>query len=130
VEQAVTKPLYDPEWGLTGKPDYLVATAAGPLPVEVKSRRAGPAPYDGHRLQVAAYCRLVEVTTGQRPAYGILRYADRTFAIDYTPALEAELRQALADLRACDRQKEVARSHDQPARCAHCGYRAICPEKV
>ena len=87
----VEKPLYDPETGLVGKPDYLVETKEGIIPVEVKSAPAPSNPYEGHVLQLAAYCYLVSKTTGKRPPYGLLNYRNRTFSIDFTPALEQKL---------------------------------------
>jgi CRISPR-associated exonuclease Cas4 len=59
-----------------------------------------------------------------------VRYRNRTFAIDYTAAAEAELLAALDELRGDDRRKELPRSHDEPARCAHCGYRDTCDERL
>ncbi|NIV28571.1 MAG: CRISPR-associated protein Cas4, partial [Anaerolineae bacterium] len=40
-----------------------------------------------HVLQLAAYCLLVEEQEGQAPAYGILKYGDRAFEVDYTVSL-------------------------------------------
>ena len=123
------KPLYAAVLGLTGKPDYLVQTGAGYVPVEVKSGRApAQGAYPAHIYQVAAYCALVEAAYGARPAYGLIKYADQTVAVDYTPALERDLRATLAGLRAAAEADDVARSHNSPARCRACGYRADCDE--
>jgi CRISPR-associated exonuclease Cas4 len=124
------KPLYDPALGLTGKPDYLVEQGETLIPVEVKSRRAGQAPYDSHIYQLAAYCLLVERAFGRRPPYGILHYANRTFAIDYTPALESSLLEIVAEMRQLERAREVDRSHGSPERCLRCGYRSICEQAL
>jgi CRISPR-associated exonuclease Cas4 len=126
----VEKPLYDPISGLTGRPDYLIETNAAIIPVEVKSSRAPSLPYDSHVFQLAAYCLLVERTYGQRPPYGILRYRDRSFTIDYSPALENELENLLQAMRLQQRRGEANRSHNEPARCARCGYRGICDQKL
>jgi CRISPR-associated exonuclease Cas4 len=128
----VERPLYDPISGLTGKPDYLVALADGEtlVPVEVKSGRAPTVPFDSHVFQLAAYCLLVERAYGQRPPYGILRYRDRTFSIEFTPALEEELEDALAEIRQQEKRGEASRSHNEPARCARCGYRKICEQRL
>jgi CRISPR-associated exonuclease Cas4 len=127
---ALEKPLYDPVLGLTGKPDYLVEQGETLIPVEVKSRRAGQAPYDSHIYQLAAYCWLVERAFGKRPPYGILHYANRTFAIDYTPALETALLEIVDEMRRLERRREVDRSHDSPERCLRCGYRSICDQAL
>ena len=127
---AVERPLYDAELGLTGKPDYLVQHGGAIIPVEVKSTRVADAPHDSHIFQLGAYCLLVERTTGKRPPYGILHYPNRTFAIDYTPALESTLLDLLAEMRQCERRGNADRSHDQPARCARCGFRSTCDQRL
>ncbi len=124
------KPLFDAVLGLTGKPDYLVENAGQVIPVEVKSRRTPEAPYDSHIFQLAAYCRLVETTYGKRPAYGILRYPKRSFAVDYSPALEAALLDRLELMRQRQQLKSVDRSHLAAERCRRCGYRSACDQKL
>lgn len=126
------RPLYDPDSGLTGKPDYLVTLDDGEtlVPVEVKSSRAPSVPHDSHVYQLAAYCWLVDRTEGIRPPYGILRYRDRTFKIDYTAALEQELADLLDDMRRQEKRGEADRSHSEAARCARCGYRKICDQRL
>lgn len=126
----VEKPLYAAQLGLTGKPDYLVEQNGRYIPVEVKTGRAPQAPYDSHIYQLAAYCLLVEKTYGHRPPYGIIHYPDRDFAIDYTLDLENALLDILADLRRDERRDEVSRSHENPARCAKCGFRHLCDQKL
>lgn len=126
----VEKPLYDSALMLTGKPDYLVERDGRLIPVEVKSGRAPEAPYDSHIYQLAAYCLLVERTMGSRPPYGIIHYQDRDFAVDYTRDLESALLDVLAEMRRDERRAEVDRSHDSPARCAHCGFRNVCEQKL
>lgn len=127
---AIEDPLYDAHLGLTGKPDYLVQQGDQFIPVEVKSSRVSGAPYDAHIFQLAAYCLLVESTYGYRPAYGILHYPNRTFAIDFTIELETALLNLLDEMRAQDRHKDVQRSHDFAARCSRCGYRSICDQAL
>ena len=126
----VEQPLYDSALGLTGKPDYLVEQNGALLPVEVKSGWAPPNPREGHLYQLAAYCLLVERTTGVRPPYGLIHYRNRTFAVDYTPELEARLTALLAEIHRQERVSEVHRSHEEVSRCAACGYRQICEEKL
>ena len=126
----VEKPLYDPLSGLTGKPDYLVEENGFFIPVEVKSARAPGLPYDSHIYQVAAYCLLVERTYAKRPPYGILRYRDKTFTIDYTQELQQELEVMLDAMRRQEKQGEADRSHLEPGRCARCGYRGICDQRL
>ena len=126
----VEKPLFYTALELTGKPDYLVQQNGRIIPVEVKSGRIGDAPYDSHIYQLAAYCLLVQRSLGVRPPNGILHYSNRTFAVDYTPQLEAALVELLNEMRLAGERKEQARSHESPERCAHCGYRSICDQAL
>lgn len=126
----VEKPLYDAESRLTGKPDYLVEENGQLIPVEVKSSRAPNLPYDSHIYQLAAYCLLVERTYARRPPYGILRYRDKTFRVDYTRELEQELLRLLDTVHNQEKKGEADRSHQDPARCARCGYRNFCNQRL
>ena len=141
----VEKALYDPTLGLTGKPDYLVQKGERLIPVEVKSTRIPEAPYDSHIYQLAAYCLLVQHTYGKRPPYGIVYYADRSkldpaspnppvngrsYAIDYTPTLESALLDILTEIQTRDHHTPIDRSHNSPQRCAHCGYRSTCEQRL
>jgi CRISPR-associated exonuclease Cas4 len=127
---AVERPLYYPPLKLTGKPDYLVRNQGTVIPVEVKSGRAPESPYDSHIFQLASYCLLVEKTYGKRPPYGIIHYNNRNFAIDYTPELETALMELLAEMRRDEIKNSVDRSHDQPPRCARCGFRELCDQSL
>lgn len=124
------RPLYDRALDLTGKPDYLVQQNGQIIPVEVKSGRAPDAPYDAHIYQLAAYCLLVHRTYNKRPSHGIIHYQDRDFAVDYTAQLESALLDLLADIRRDQMKSSVDRSHEQPARCARCGYRNVCDQSL
>lgn len=123
------KPLYDPDWALAGKPDYLVVNGKETVPVEVKSCAANE-PYPGHVLQLAAYCRLVQVQTGVRPKLGYLHYHNTTFEIEYTRELEIQLKQLVEEIRGTPVSSKTPRSHDQLARCRACGYREICEDRM
>lgn len=62
--ERVAEPLRSRRHGIVGKPDYLVEIDEQgrklTIPVEVKSRRKPATPYEGHILQLGAYCLLVE----------------------------------------------------------------------
>jgi CRISPR-associated exonuclease Cas4 len=126
----VEKPLFYQALGLTGKPDYLIEQNGQIIPVEVKSGRAPDAPYDSHIYQLASYCLLVEKTYGRRPPYGIIHYNNRDFAIDYTQELEASLLELLTEMKRDQHKKEVPRSHEQASRCARCGFRKVCDQRL
>jgi CRISPR-associated exonuclease Cas4 len=124
------RPLFSAQHRLTGRPDYLVRSREGLLPVEVKSGAAPHQPYAGHVLQLAAYCLLIEDQEGHPPPHAILKYDDRAFEIDYTAALRARLLDTLHALRQDLREVEVDRSHGEPGRCRGCGYRARCDQRL
>ena len=96
----------------------------------MKSGWTPDAPRQGHVFQLAAYCLLVERTTGKRPPYGLIAYRNRTFAVDYTPQLEQQLTGLLDEMHRQEGAAEVHRSHEEAARCAACGYRGVCNEKL
>jgi CRISPR-associated exonuclease Cas4 len=121
--------LYDPVLDLAGRPDYLVEQGERLIPLEIKSGRSHAGPRTSHRLQLAAYCRLVESVYARRPPFGILQYADQAYAIAYTRELEHELRQTLESLRA-DLGRPLDRSHESPERCRACGFREDCDQAL
>lgn len=124
------RPLFSQRYRLTGRPDYLVRNEKGVIPVEVKSGSAPGQPYQAHVLQLAAYCLLVEEQEGRTPPYGILKYDDRAFEIDYTRALHAELLDLLRAIRRDLQAREVKRDHDEAGRCRGCGYREQCNQRL
>jgi len=123
-------PLVSQRFALTGTPDYIVNTPAGPVPVEVKPSRTESEPRESHLLQVLAYCLLLEEQVGKRPPYGVLRYSTETFKVDYNSQTRQHIISVLGEMREAAAQIEVHRSHDIPARCRKCGYRSICDEAL
>lgn len=130
-QRTLERPLFEPTLGLAGKPDYLLEAKKGELiPVEVKSGNAPEQPYENHIMQLAAYCYLVDKTLHRRPLYGVIRYQNRSFAVDYTAELEESFLDVIADMRYCERSGEMDRSHEVPARCFSCGYRRQCDQRL
>ena len=130
VWEKAQKPLYDAGIGLTGKPDYLIKKGDQIIPAEVKSSWAPRSPYDRHILQLAAYCVLVNSTYGQRPPYGLLCYKNRTFKVKFTFDLEERLLETIDIIRMQKNKEDAPRSHTQPNRCARCGYRNSCDQRL
>jgi len=129
--QRAERPLFSRRHQLTGKPDYVVREGRAIIPIEVKSSRApASGPRQGHVLQLAAYCLLVQETEGARPAYGLIRYADQTFRVDNTPELGRALLSTLDAMRRDMARGKSPRSHQDPARCRRCGVRAACQERL
>ena len=125
------EPLHARDLRLTGKPDYLVEQADGMIiPVEVKSSRAPESPWEGHLLQLAAYCLLVEETFGIRPSYGIIQYKDTAFAIDYTEELEDDLLDVVAEMHEARYEGELDRDHNDWRKCTNCGVKSSCLQNL
>ncbi|GAB4267956.1 MAG: CRISPR-associated protein Cas4 [Candidatus Promineifilaceae bacterium] len=125
------QPLFSTTLHLTGKPDYLVEQQDGTIiPVEVKSGNAPAEPWESHVLQLAAYCALVTETYGIRPPYGIVQYNDQAFAIEYSDELEEDLLDLLAEMRQDLYAGDVHRSHEDWRRCASCGVRGACSQRL
>lgn len=129
VWMKVEKPYFDPEWGLAGKPDYVIDVKGVMVPVEVKSSNADQ-PYDSHIIQLAAYCRLVHATSGRRPPHGLIKYNNKVFEIEYSPTLEARLKSLVKEVRSTDPLSDIARSHNSTYRCRSCGYARDCEQRL
>jgi CRISPR-associated exonuclease Cas4 len=126
----LSDPLYADDLNLVGKPDYLVESKDGLVPVEIKSGRTPSRPFESHIYQLVAYCLLVARNYGKRPPYGIIRYPGRSFAIDFTQDLEKDLVSLLMEMRAGTILPELHRSHEQPGRCISCGFGQLCEERL
>jgi CRISPR-associated exonuclease Cas4 len=123
------RPLVARRLGLVGKPDYLIQMRGRLIPVEVKPGRNAAHPYESDLMQLAAYCVLIEETTGVAPPYGLLRYAERTFRLSYTTRVREEVLTLLDEMRnALD--NDCDRSHDDPARCWGCGFLSQCDQAI
>ena len=121
------EPHSSPQYRLTGKPDYLLKSGEEIIPVEVKSTSLrGHEPYDSHKLQLAAYCLLVEDTHSVRPSHGILQYADATVRLPFNDPLQERLLATLDEMQAARDARDLPRNHDAPARCARCGFLHTC----
>jgi CRISPR-associated exonuclease Cas4 len=129
--RAPARPLVSHRHGLTGKPDYLVETTHGVVPVEVKSRECASAgPYAGETAQLTAYCVLLEDTIGVAPTHGIVQYANRPWRIPYTRHSRDRVLQIVGQIREARGAQSVHRNHTQPGRCRACGFRSVCDEQL
>ena len=126
------KPLLSHQYGLIGRPDYLIQTDEGIVPVEAKSANcpASGVPYESHLMQLVSYCLLVEDVLGERVPFGVIRYRDRQLRVDYTDELRETLLELLAEMREARVAEEVHRNHEEAARCAPCSYREMCDESL
>jgi hypothetical protein len=76
--------LVDPGWSFAGRPDFVVRQADGAVyPIEYKETHLFGGYHEAHgrlfdTIQAIAECRLVEVTFGRRPAFGVVLYGDES----------------------------------------------------
>jgi CRISPR-associated exonuclease Cas4 len=124
------RPLVARKLGLVGKPDYLLDMRGRTVPVEVKPGRRAARPYESDLMQLATYCVLVEETSGQPPPFGLLRYAEHTFRLDYTPQIRDDVLALVAEMRIALDQVVCDRSHDDVARCYGCGFYEVCDQAL
>lgn len=123
-------PLYSRRHHLTGRPDYLVKEGKVRIPIEVKSGAAPVEPYEGHVLQLAAYCLLVEEEFGERPPHGLLHYDNATLQIPNDAALQRRLLQTLDAMRQARAHGGADRNHETPQKCLRCGQRENCEQRL
>jgi CRISPR-associated exonuclease Cas4 len=123
------EPLSSSAYPLVGKPDYIVQLPDGrPVPIELKlGVYDATVPYGNHSIQVASYCLILEDYFVQAPTHGILRYADREFTIEYTPALRKKVIKLLAEMERCGAHQPPPLAKQSPAKCRACVFQPICP---
>ncbi len=123
------KLLHDHEWDLHGTPDSIIAGDKGPVPVEIKTARTPDRPHDNHRLQLAAYMRLLEAA-GTPPSYGLLTYPGGVFPVQWDDALRDELRAAVDAIKAASAAGSADRNHNHAGRCRGCARRDACDQAL
>ena len=121
--------LSSSEYPLVGKPDYIVQLPDGhPVPIELKlGVQNVTAPYSNHVVQIAAYCLILEDYFELPPTYGILRYADREFTVEYTPALRKKVIRLLTEMARCTEQQPPPLTRQRVAKCRACVFQPVCP---
>jgi CRISPR-associated exonuclease Cas4 len=129
IDAGAPATLRSERYRLSGRPDVLRRLPDGRIvPIELKSRAAPPrGPPRSHLVQVAAYCLLVEESTGRAPPYGLLRYGDGE---EYRVPWDASARGDLLRLRREIDQPYDGRATPTPGKCAHCGWRAVCDARA
>jgi CRISPR-associated exonuclease Cas4 len=122
--------LYAHQYRLKGRPDFLLKRRNLIIPVEAKTGKTPSQPHEGHIMQLMAYCVLVEATYGVKPPYGVIRYPERQFEVEFTAQRETELFHILAEMQTKKNHFEVHRSHTSAHKCAACGVRYECIERL
>lgn len=120
--------------GISGKPDCLIRTVDGIVPVELKHSNKPPARggvYPNHMIQNLAYCVLVEEEMKTKVPYGLVIYGGQQVRrVELTAANREWLMGMIAAVKAARLAKEAQRSHNQQGRCAGCGVRAHCDQAL
>jgi CRISPR-associated exonuclease Cas4 len=122
-------PLRSERYRLVGRPDELRRLSDGTIvPIELKSRSTpAQGPPRSHRVQVWAYCLLVEETTGRSPPFGVLRYSDGgEFRIPWT----REAREELLAVRHAVARPYAGEARPSPGRCRGCRFRESCDARA
>lgn len=122
--------LSDPEWDLGGRPDYLLQTQHGAIPVEVKTGKTPERPRRSHLFQLAVYLRLIEATSGKRPEYGLLSYPEGNFRVEWDDSLRGELRSLLDRMETAEATGKADRDHEVVGRCRGCARRDGCEQRL
>lgn len=131
--QRVHETLVSHRYGLVGRPDYVIRTPEGALPVEVKSRICGTrGPYPGEKAQLYAYCLLIEDVMGVRVRSGVIQFADRKWPVNFGEAERREILGVLGEMQQMQGAGDVRRSHNSAGRCRGCGFRApgVCGQAL
>jgi CRISPR-associated exonuclease Cas4 len=117
-------------YGLSGRPDYIIKVGDKLIPVEEKTGRTPKGPLFSHIIQIAAYCLLMEETSGKAPPYGLLKYPEHEHEIEYNEDLKKLLLEKLAEMRTIVKTEVAHRNHNRPGKCKNCSRRDICPERL
>jgi CRISPR-associated exonuclease Cas4 len=123
------EPLFSRRLRLSGKPDYIIQKGSHLIPVEVKTGRQQH-PQHSHVLQLAAYCQLLEDTSGVFVPEGILVYNTVPYTIPFDPKLRFELDIVMRSMRAYLRDGDVERNHTEPGRCQGCSMKRYCSKNL
>lgn len=122
--------LHDKDWDLSGRPDYVLHTQSGFVPVEVKTGKTPAHPHRNHKLQLACYLRLIEVETARRPEYGLINYPDGVFRVGWDAPLQQDLQATLQAIAKARAEGKADRDHQHKGRCLGCSRRDACTQKL
>lgn len=100
------KVLYSDKLQLKGKPDYIIKKGNEYIPVEVKMGKTPTTPYRNHIAQLFAYCVLLEETYAIRPRYGVIKYPEKEFEIEYTEQGEEGIKKTIQEIITMKKSEE------------------------
>lgn len=120
------KALFSSKYSLTGKPDFILHTKDGLLPLEIKHAKKPNKPYFSHVMQLISYCLLIEEDKGIKPKYGFIQYKEgKPFIIFYTEEMKLKLIKTMQEMRdylASEKCPEPIRRN----KCENCSCREKC----
>ena len=119
---------------LRGKPDCLIRTAEGIIPVELKKSARPPSRggvYPNHLIQVLAYIVLVRERYNENVPCGLVVYGNEA-ARKVLPIAEnlAWFAEVIDQVRRARGLSEIDRSHRQRGRCSGCGLKHSCDQSL
>jgi CRISPR-associated exonuclease Cas4 len=92
--------FFSSKYGLKGKPDFILHTKDGLLPLEIKHSNRPEQPYFSHVMQLISYCLLIEEEKGVKPKYGFIQYkGGQAFWIPYTENMKLFLLKTMQEMR-------------------------------
>ena len=128
------EPLRSNALGISGKPDCLIRTADGTVPVELKNSSKPPTRgevYPNHMIQALAYCALVEAQIRERVPYALVIYAGQQVRkVEFTDRRRQWLLATIEEVERARMQKEADRNHSHRGRCTGCGVRSQCDQSL
>jgi len=130
VDDLERSPLLKSEkYGIWGRPDLLIKMGEDYIPIEIKTGRVPRGPLFSHIMQLTAYMLLVE-DNFKAPPYGLLKYGNMIYKIDYDKGLKELLLKKVDEMRSALKTGEVHRNHNRVGKCLHCSRRDICSERL
>ncbi len=128
------KPLRSNALGISGKPDCLVRTSDGTVPVELKNSSKPPARgevYANHMIQALAYCALVEDQMEVRVPYALVIYAGQQVRkVAFTDQRRRWLLETIREVEVARARSTANRNHEHRGRCVSCGVRSNCNQSL
>ena len=121
-------------YNLRGRPDCLIRTAEGIIPVELK-KSARPPSRGGvdpnHLIQVLVYIVLVREHYDENVPYGLVLYGNKA-ARKVMPTAEnlAWFAEVVDQVRRARGLPDIRRSHQQRSRCRGCGLKHSCDQSL
>ena len=120
------KALFSSKYGLAGRPDFILHTKDGLLPLEIKHSKRPRQPYFSHVMQLVSYCLLIEEEKGIKPKYGFLQYkGGQAFAVPYTENMKSFLIKTMQEMRGYIDSGESPKPNRR-YRCEKCWYNRDC----